>query len=1234
MNYFKNLLLAVAALWSGTYVASTQAQTAPSPTECVQRGGRMLCVLPLVGEWGYKYQRCDSPNNAPNEEAAITLGAAKYHSGCGGDQMIDNVGPWGTEQAQTAGSCGSGGLYPMFNTGVEYANAKVISVRYCFANPGGPATDAFTVYRIRPVICPDGYYALSYSNTEGYCTPRLSTKCTTCNDTTSDNLVGNPIDISNGNKKQVETDYAPSGSMLYFTRTYGSLQDSASSRLGRKWTHNFDRRLFMVSNNANVVFSYRGNGTVYTHWKTNGVWTRDPDVNDRIAPILDTGNAIIGWRLTLADDSVEDYSTSGLLLSHTMRGGLSVTLTYSDANTSPTVAPVPGLLIGATDSFGKTLSWTYDAKSRIAGMQDAAGQQYLYAYDTDNNLSSVSYPDATSRTYVYNEQTLTNSLARPYHLTGIQDENNVRFASYGYDNAGNARLTEHAGGVNRYTATINTGNYTATVTDPLGTIRSYSFSAVHGIYKFLQMFEPCAGCTPASSNRVKHYDANGNLYNTYDFNGQLLRTNYDLSRNLETSRVEAFGTASARTTSTTWHPTYRIPLTITEPTSAGNRVTTFTHDSAGNVLTKTVTVGGTSRLWTYSNYDAYGRVGTVNGPRSDVTDTTSYAYYANTSGQGNNRGMLYTVTNAAGHVTTITSYNAHGQPLSITDPNGLVTNLTYDARLRLTARQVGNEVTLYDYDNAGQLIKVTMPDGSYLEYTYDNAHRLTGIQDGQNNKIFYTLDNAGNRTLEQYVDPANLLTRMRTRVYDALSRLKQDIGGTAPGSQVTGFGYDRNGNVIDTTDPASRVTTQSYDALNRLLQVVDPFNGGSAPTKYEYDAQDNLTKVTDPKNLATTYVYNGFNELTSQVSPDTGTTGFTYDAAGNLSSRTDARNVTATYTYDNLNRVATIAFPAFGSDAAETVTYTYDSCTNGKGRLCSLSDKTGTTSYSYDIKGRVTGKSQVVGALTQSVTYGYNPAGQMTSIVTPSGKTITYTYQNNRPVSVAIGGKTVLSQAVYEPFGPIGGWLWGNSTSQAVNAHQRFHDLDYRATQVMSDYAGAGSLVRNLSWNGNDTISAIADPASSANSFTYGYDALDRLTSVAGGGSFGYSYDGVGNRLTQITSSGTTSYSYPGSSHKLQSLTGAQSKAYQYDAAGNRTVDGANTWTYGANNRPISVAATGGTSQFLINALGQRVKKTTPTATTRFFYDEAGRLLGEYDDSGTRLKEHVWLNDLPVAVIK
>ena len=90
---------------------------------------------------------------------------------------------------------------------------------------------------------------------------------------------------------------------------------------------------------------------------------------------------------------------------------------------------------------------------------------------------------------------------------------------------------------------------------------------------------------------------------------------------------------------------------------------------------------------------------------------------------------MATVTNALGQVTQITAYNANGQPTTIVDPNGLTTTLAYDARMRLTSRNVGGETTSNTYDGVGQLTKVTLPDGSYLSYTYDTAHRLTGMQD-------------------------------------------------------------------------------------------------------------------------------------------------------------------------------------------------------------------------------------------------------------------------------------------------------------------------------------------------------------------------------------------------------------------------------------------------------------------------------------------------------------------------
>ena len=59
-----------------------------------------------------------------------------------------------------------------------------------------------------------------------------------------------------------------------------------------------------------------------------------------------------------------------------------------------------------------------------------------------------------------------------------------------------------------------------------------------------------------------------------------------------------------------------------------------------------------------------------------MTDVTTLTYY--TCGTGYQCGQVQSVTNALSQVTTFDTYNAHGQPLQITDPNGVVTTLAYD----------------------------------------------------------------------------------------------------------------------------------------------------------------------------------------------------------------------------------------------------------------------------------------------------------------------------------------------------------------------------------------------------------------------------------------------------------------------------------------------------------------------------------------------------------------------------
>jgi YD repeat-containing protein len=490
------------------------------------------------------------------------------------------------------------------------------------------------------------------------------------------------------------------------------------------------------------------------------------------------------------------------------------------------------------------------------------------------------------------------------------------------------------------------------------------------------------------------------------------------------------------------------------------------------------------------------------------------------------------------------------------------------------------------------------------------------------------LDAMGNRTSEETYDPQSQLVRKHGRVVDALNRVFQEVGGTNPATQVSQYGFDADKNVTSIVDPLGRTTTHLYDVQSRVIETRDPLNGAASPTRYQYDGRDQLTRVTDPKGLSTAYTMNGYGEMLAQSSPDTGSTSFTYDAASNLKTKLDARGIQASYSYDELNRVTSIVYPD------ETVTYAYDTCANGLGRLCLITDRTGSTRYAYDSWGRVTSKTQVVGALTQVIAYEYNTAGQLVRVTLPSGRKIVYTYQNNRPVSVTVDGRKVLDGVFYEPFGPNGGWRWGNSTTTAINTHTRVFDLDFRATRITSDLPATGAQPAfdlRVSWDAQNRVTALTDLANRQPAASYGYDALDRLTSaIQGPSSLGFSYDPIGNRLTSTTNGAASTYSYVAGTHRLQSVTGAAPRAFAFDAAGNTVSDGATTWTYGGNNRPTQAGAV----SFAINALGQRVKKSAGSSVTRFVYDEAGRLWGEYDDSGGLIAETIWLDDIPVAVLK
>jgi len=233
-----------------------------------------------------------------------------------------------------------------------------------------------------------------------------------------------------------------------------------------------------------------------------------------------------------------------------------------------------------TGHFGYALTFVYDAGNRLSSISLPDSSAYQYSYDANNNLVSVTHPDKTVRRYLYENTTFIHA------LTGITDENSKRFATWTYDASGRATSSQHAGGAELTKVAYNPDG-TATVTDALGNQHGYNFTTQFGVVKPADVSGAAIKSLGAKSFT---YDANGFVASQTDFNG-IVTTFVRDDRGLETSRTEAAGTALARTITTTWHSSFRLPTQMTEP----NRVTTLDYDSRGNLLKRKVTAGANTR---------------------------------------------------------------------------------------------------------------------------------------------------------------------------------------------------------------------------------------------------------------------------------------------------------------------------------------------------------------------------------------------------------------------------------------------------------------------------------------------------------------------------------------------------------------------------------------------------------------------------------------------------------------
>jgi RHS repeat-associated protein len=666
---------------------------------------------------------------------------------------------------------------------------------------------------------------------------------------------------------------------------------------------------------------------------------------------------------------------------------------------------------------------------------------------------------------------------------------------------------------------------------------------------------------------------------------------------------------------------------------------------------------------------------TVDGPRTDLTDLTTYAYYTDTTAD-HRRGDLMRVTTALGQATNLTRYDGAGRLREAVDPNGVTTAYAYDARGRLISLTTAGATTALSYDAAGHLSRVTLADGSFVSYTYDGAGRLTETADTAGNRIVYALDAAGNRLSETWRNPDNSVARSRTRVFDALSRLQQAIGA---GGQTTEYVYDAQGNPTSITDPKEQTTGQAYDARHRLTQVTDALAGLST---LSYDRQDRVTGITAPNGAATAYTYDGLGNLTQEQSPDRGTRGATYDAAGNLLTRTDARGVTVTYTHDALNRPLSETW-----SSGETVNYTYDAapgCSVGIGRLCQVVDSAGQTTYAYDAHGRVVTESRVEAGITRTTGYTYDAAGRRLATALPTSENLTLTRDSaGRVTALAAGAQTLAQALTYDAAGALTAQTLGNGITETAT-----YDADgQRSAQAHSGGSSGGAEatgddIPTLGEWGAILLGSVLLIILARRSRTPGPAAwlllalagtvLLLTTPDARASDASYTYDVNGNILTR-SAPDTTTYSYDALDRLTREQGPAVTQSFGYDGAGNRTLDGAGSYVYApSSNRqtsrpqgPVTLDAAGHTTAqagftytwdgpgrlktvrlsgqllatYHYDARHRRTRKETTAAapqgvaTVLYTYDPDDHLLAETDATGP-IRSYVWRDDTPVAQIE
>ncbi len=501
---------------------------------------------------------------------------------------------------------------------------------------------------------------------------------------------------------------------------------------------------------------------------------------------------------------------------------------------------------------------------------------------------------------------------------------------------------------------------------------------------------------------------------------------------------------------------------VTDQLGATVKDTKWTYDnlsfgsvSAGNQTKEERLISGSTYASTTKAYNAYGLVTQSRDPLGNPTNYTYdlYNLYPASTTNALSQSMSFYYDYSSGKVATssdensktmVTLYDGLDRPTEEKQPDfmsasTMVTRTTYSYTDSTTTP---SSVFRKDYlSNATTTEAYTYLDG--LGRTIQSKREAESVNGWiTNDTIYNTIGAVGAQSLP-YFATTSAYTSATTAAYfftnfayDAAGRTKTvaDVFGTTTNTY--------NDWQLTVTDPLGNKKDLAKDTYGNLATVVEYLSPTvSGTTTYNWNLLGKLTKLTDASANIRNFTYDNLARLTGSEdlhsSGDTtfGTTSRQYDLAGNLIQVYTPRGNTISYTYDALNRV-------LSEDATTTSTgltdiiYRYDTCTNGKGRVCEINaNNAATTTYIYNPIGLVSTEAKQVSSTWATTSTSYLRTGAVDTLTYPTGHQIAYAYNDagdlNRVRGLSVGSttwNTLLESVTYGPHGKPTEVDYGNNT--------------------------------------------------------------------------------------------------------------------------------------------------------------------------------------------------------------